>query len=1141
MIRTTIRISRFIPWCMVAATAVFCSAAHAADESDNLLAERDRLWTQAQELRNEKKFVEAAAAGRAMLDIERKVLDADDESLPFSMSWMAEVLEAAERWDDAAGYRDEALAWHRKYYGDEHWRTSDADQAVRYLALVRKLPAGDRTRLIEARLSSEAGITARFEGRFDDARRDLEKAIEIRRRLLGDKHRLTLIPRYYFGLMISDQGDFATAHDLLQSVTSDALEAYGRKHPHYYSAVAALGSNAHLKGDYDLAEKLHREAISGRRELLGEHDGDYAFSLSCLAQVREARGDTVEAVRLYEQALAALGEAGEPGQRLIVANNLAGVLVVTGDYARAEPLYRECIKLAEQVYGTKHYQYAKILGNLAQLMKHTGDLAEAERLTNLCVDISKVAFGPRHPGYAIVLSNLSELHWMQGDSRAARRAAKEAVEILEETVGPKHPSLLLAANNLAMAYYDLEWYHLAEKSQRQVLELSTEVHGPRHPMTLMSLGNLANISSELGRRDEAQELFERCLKLRKEALGESHPDYHLALHNFACELAEVGEDERAASLFREAIRRTRDLVEQTAIVQSERQQLAMAQTLRYRLDVYVSLAARRPEFARNVFDEVLAWKGATLVRQRGMRLVADDPAVGELFKQLQEAARQLVAASRTSPEAEAAQVAWREQVAKLTAEKERLERDLSRLSGEFRQAVHDTTLDELLAAIPADAVLVDLLEYTRMIPAEVREESPDYEREFVAFVVRPTAEKADQVRVVPLGPAAPIIAAVDTWRESFGMSPEGMRAGAELRQTLWLPLEAALGDATTVLISTDGALGRLPIGALPGKEPGKFLLEAYRLATIPVPQLLPALIHDEGKREVEHELLLLGDVDYEAAPDGAKSPSTKKKRPLRPGEKSGNRAPAADAVFKPLANTAGEIASIGTLYGRLYEIAPDDPRSLAQAEATEANFRALSAKYRHLHLATHGFFAAAEHASALATSDEEQSRHRGGPIRRNAAIEGFNPGLLSGLALAGANREPTDKADDGILTSQEIAFLPLQGVDTVVLSACDTGLGDVAGGEGLLGVQRAFQVAGARTTVAGYWKVDDLVTRLLMERFYLNLWEKKLSRLDALREAQLYVLNHPEAIRGADVAEDEPIIRTSPRFWAAFGLSGDWR
>ena len=157
-------------------------------------------------------------------------------------------------------------------------------------------------------------------------------------------------------------------------------------------------------------------------------------------------------------------------------------------------------------------------------------------------------------------------------------------------------------------------------------------------------------------------------------------------------------------------------------------------------------------------------------------------------------------------------------------------------------------------------------------------------------------------------------------------------------------------------------------------------------------------------------------------------------------------------------------------------------------------------------------------------------------------VTGFNPDLLSGLALAGANLQPEPGRDDGILTAQEIAFLPLNGVDTVVLSACETGLGNTAGGEGLISVQRAFQISGARTTLASFWKVNDVVTQRLMVRFYRNLWEKDMPRLDALREAQLYVLNNPDAIRGASLEpDDQNQPRVSPRFWAAFTLSGDWR
>jgi CHAT domain-containing protein len=159
-------------------------------------------------------------------------------------------------------------------------------------------------------------------------------------------------------------------------------------------------------------------------------------------------------------------------------------------------------------------------------------------------------------------------------------------------------------------------------------------------------------------------------------------------------------------------------------------------------------------------------------------------------------------------------------------------------------------------------------------------------------------------------------------------------------------------------------------------------------------------------------------------------------------------------------------------------------------------------------------------------------------------ISGFHPGLLSGLVLAGANRPAEPGADDGILTALEVAELDLSGVELATLSACETGLGEVAGGEGLLGLQRAFQTAGARSVVASLWQVDDEATRKLMVRFYENLWRAKepLGKLAALREAQLWMLREGVK-RGLVRLPDKEATagRTPPYYWAAFVLSGDWR
>src|SRR5262249_10568265 len=120
----------------------------------------------------------------------------------------------------------------------------------------------------------------------------------------------------------------------------------------------------------------------------------------------------------------------------------------------------------------------------------------------------------------------------------------------------------------------------------------------------------------------------------------------------------------------------------------------------------------------------------------------------------------------------------------------------------------------------------------------------------------------------------------------------------------------------------------------------------------------------------------------------------------------------------------------------------------------------------------------------------------------------------SGLVLAGANVAP----DRGTLTAEEVAGLDLRGCELAVLSACDTGLGKVAGGEGVLGLQRAFHAARARARATSLWSVNDAATAVLMEEFYANLWRKQLPKLEALRQAQLAVLRHPERVEARNRA-----------------------
>jgi CHAT domain-containing protein len=170
------------------------------------------------------------------------------------------------------------------------------------------------------------------------------------------------------------------------------------------------------------------------------------------------------------------------------------------------------------------------------------------------------------------------------------------------------------------------------------------------------------------------------------------------------------------------------------------------------------------------------------------------------------------------------------------------------------------------------------------------------------------------------------------------------------------------------------------------------------------------------------------------------------------------------------------------------------------------------------------------------------------------------PGLLSGVLFSGANvpRMPETIDDDlgtndGILTADELGLLPLEGVQLAVLSACESGLGERAKGEGVLGIQRACQLAGVQSTIASLWKVDDQMTKQLMTIFYANMLKGQQSPLDALRSAQLAFLRGlredggglPSEVRGVDPPPDAvnagASLRSLPYYWAAFTLSGDWR
>ena len=741
-----------------------------------------------------------------------------------------------------------------------------------------------------------------------------------------------------------------------------------------------------------------------------------------------------------------------------------------------------------------------------------GDYAKAEPRFSQAIEIWKVALGEKHPTYATSLNNLAGLHYKMGDYAKAESLFYKVLEIRKIALGEKHPDYAMSLNNLAYTYTAMRDFAKGEPLYLQALEIKKVTLGEKHPGCATSLYTLAHMYDAMGDYVKAGPLYEQCLSI------------------------------------------TRKNLDDAAYVLSERQQLAMNQGARSRLDSYLRSCLASPSVPLQAVENVLLWKGNVLVRLRGIRVGMSDPTISKQFAELQRVASQLSGLAQAIPVPKDLE-RWKSRIAKLTTDKEVLESLLMKESDAFRQAVEHVSFDQIRQAIPTGAVLVDYLDFAGKDGRTV-----------LASIVQREGEPV----VISLGSASEASKAIDTWRESFGMSAQAKAAGLQLRQQLWEPVLKQIGSVQTILVSTDGVLGRLPFAALPGREPGRYLIEDHRLAFIPVPQMLPAMVSDVDQKDTLLSMMLMGDVDYDASLDANFKTDEKllaSREVKTPMARSWDRSEIPIAVrgsvrWGSLRETRTEVDFIAALYKHSYPSQSESILDLRQSEATESAFRKYAPECAVLHLATHGFFSAPEHKSALSPeTTAERGKDRDAMFgNEREVVRGFSPGQLSGIVFAGANipqqaMDPLrdrEQPDDGIMTADEIAFQRLEGVRLVVLSACETGLGEVAGGEGLLGIQRGFQVAGARRTIATLWKVDDRATRKMMEKFYTNLLVNKLSTLDSLRETQLWALNNPKEVFSGDTqrgifrdktpsSDSKTPSRLPPQYWAPFVLSGDWR
>ncbi len=1122
---------------------------HGMSDAQRAELERTRdLHSRTMELYEAGRFEEAIQAGHEVLEAEQRLFGRQHQQVAESLNGLGRMYHQQAQYSEAEQLYSEAAEVRRKIFGEQHPQFADslsnragllldsgsAQKAVplftKALAIYQQAYGEASAEYIDT-LDSLAGAYGVLAD-YDEAESRYLKALELAEDHLGPLHPLYNRLQNNIGVHYSEIGDDSRAEEFCQRSLNLLRTTVGEEHPDYATALSNLGKLQQNMGDYQGACELYEQSIEISRNVLGDAHPVVLTTQDNLTQTLALQGRFTQAEALYREVLSKRAEVlgTEHPDYAATLDGLARVLEKTGDYVQAMQCYREAAEIQKKRFGTDHRDYAQSLSSLARGHTSMGDFSIAEQLYSESIRIIEHSLGEDHADVGTACANLADWHLSIGEYEKARPLYDKSLRIYEKAIGSQHPFNANSLKGLAMLHLERLAPNEARPFIEQALRIEERSLGEQHPDYSESLLLLALVEMRLGHAQAAEALIGKAISLSEAALGPSHPNLPGLHMNLAIIRFSQGNTSEALTLFQRALEASHDLLEMTARAQSERQQLAMEDSVRGLLDVFLSAALLDPSYQETAYREVLRWKGATLVRQREIRKVGQHPDLAPLFRKLQRVSARLATLARIVPDPER-QETWRRQIAELSAETEELEVQLSARSRAFREAAKDVEVVEIQRSLPAGTVLVDYVEYFH---GDLYDVSQPPERSLLAFVV----SSNDDLRMVSLGDSASIGEEIDRWRKTYGMSREGVMAGHELRRRLWEPVEQFIGDASHVLVSVDGVLGRYPIAALPGREPGTYLLEDHRVALLPVPHLLPELVREMDRKKLKRGLLLMGDVEYDEASD-EQATVAQLSRPSR-GMNHARRS--TTFSFSALPGTATEIRSIAELYSDAVSNDPDALHILEKQQATEDAFRSLSGTVSTLHLATHGFFAAPGETTQTSLSTLP------GHITRSFAGRRPNPGLLSGLAFSGANRVPVADSDDGILTADEISSLSLDNVQLVVLSACETGLGEIAGGEGLLGIQRAFQVAGADTTIASLWQVGDVATMLLMERFYRNHWERNMNQLEAFREAQLYLLNHPEDVMNNKSFRGDRRVRAtqyqkqskrlSPEFWAAFSLSG---
>ncbi|HXJ58685.1 MAG TPA: CHAT domain-containing tetratricopeptide repeat protein [Verrucomicrobiae bacterium] len=842
---------------------------------------------------------------------------------------------------------------------------------------------------------------------------------------------------------------------------------------------------------------------------------------------------------------------------IVVLEKTAAAYQDAGLFERAEPLRQQALGIRERNLGPDDPKTGQSAGMLGILYIDMSEFARGVRLLQRNVDIQLKAHTENHLDTAQAIDELAAGYRIMGDNLAAEQQQRRAVRLFEALVGSDDPRYARALESLADCLrhtHPVAGAVEAETMIRRSIAIRENVSGPNHQALGPALTLLASALNRQDRFDEAAHTYERALAISTRSQGTNGGTAHI-LFEMGISQADSGDTARAIG----TLEQTRQILQKIASPEDDRTQRCLQQMARLYLRAGQSsnaLAAARQarEIESKRMTNVLSLGGdtqrlramatfdpytafatlgesndlaAAVLRHKSVVLdsflveARQDPEHRSLVDQLERAKARAAMLQWASPSRGESKADYQRQREEAVANVDRLHSELSRRSGSaaLLQAAAGLSVEDVQAALPANAVLLEWVLYENLPPKPAHESDrlgvlvighsgpPRWVSGPVAFTIRTNVLECLEL--------------LSSIRNNDRECEQRLR---DLYNQLWAPIQSSLPPGTrTVFVSPTHVLNFFPFSVLLAPA-GRFLGEELTVRYVATGRDLVR----QGEPSAARSVVAFYNPDYQAR---SANPGNGAPTPALPGATPAQVAP---LHLLPLPGTSNEARLLKSVLGTNWHWQEFQGPQASEAELKQIHSPAI------LHLATHGFqkpraTPAADSSPILLAGQRGIGGSLSSELVENArTVTGpmTNPMHRNCLALAGAqitldawSRGAVPPVEnDGILTAEEASSLDLRGTWLVTLAACDTALGEARASEGVLGLRRGFVQAGAQNVLLTLWQVADEESARFMADFYAAVAEAR-SPADALAQVQREWLTRVRREQGLHAA-----VRTAGPF-----------